>query len=303
MKYTTYALLLLCAVFTCISCRDEEKIHIPEHDTGVNMRLIIEPGNTLIRFDSVTTDQFVFNAYSENTDLKLVEFLATYQGETEVIRTYTQSDFNDGVERVVLTAADFATAFNKPGFTNGTEGGNFTIRPRVTLNDDRVYPAYVHLSEGDSILNVSTSIIGSSPAFGAFTLQIMTSITCAPVDISGTYQVVSATGTSTDGCCPDPVSISGNIVTLTAIDATRFAISDFSGGLYFEWYDVYGITSPDDSPGTLVYNCSEVNFQGTIEPFETVVAGGGPVDLASGRITYTWSNGYGDTGTVILQKQ
>lgn len=303
MKHITYLLFAILAGSVITGCKDEERIHIPDNLTGVNMRLIIEPDNALIRFDSVATDQFAFNAYSENTDLALVEFTATFRGDTRVIRTYTQADFNDGVERVVLTAADFATTFNEPGFTNGTQGGNFTIRPRVTLNDGRVYPSWVHLSPTDSILNLATSIQGSSPANGAFTIQIMTSITCAPADISGTYLVVSATGMSTDGCCPEETTVSGNTVTLTQASATTFTISDFSGGLYFEWYDVYGIPSPDASPGTFTYNCSEVNFTNTIEPFETVVAGGGPVDFDAGTIMYTWSNGYGDTGTVVLQKQ
>ena len=302
MKHLPYIFLLGVAI-TLAACRDEDKIRIPENLTAVNMRLIIEPDNAVIRYDSVATDQFAFNAYSENTDLALVEFTATFRGVTEVIRTFTQADFNDGVERVVLTAADFATAFDEPGFTNGTQGGNFTIRPRVTLNDGRVYPAWVHLSPTDSVLNVATSVIGSSAGFGAFTLQLLTSITCAPADISGTYLVVSASGTSTDGCCPNATTVSGNTVTITQASATTFTMSDFSGGLYFEWYDVYGITSPNDSPGTLSYNCSEVNFTNTIEPFETPVAGGGPVDFDAGTITYTWSNGYGDTGTVVLQKQ
>ena len=98
MKYLTYTLLTLWAVITIIGCRDEEKIHIPENKPGANMRLIIEPGKTLIRFDSVTTDQFVFNAYSENTDLKLVEFMGYDNGANE----------ESGMER-------FSIFFNGPG--------------------------------------------------------------------------------------------------------------------------------------------------------------------------------------------
>jgi hypothetical protein len=90
---------------------------------------------------------------------------------------------------------------------------------------------------------------------------------------------------------------------VTAINPTTFEISDFTGGLYLEWYDVYGITAPEDSPGTLGYNCAEVNFTNTTEPFGTGVLGGGPYDVATGRMEYSWINGYGDQGTVILQKQ
>src|SRR5690606_16805574 len=158
-------------------------------------------------------------------------------------------------------------------------------------------------SPTDSILNLGTAIIGASGSGGAFTIQVQTSITCPPLDISGEYLVVSATGTSTDGCCPGEVTVSGNIVTLTADNATTFSVSDITGGLYFEWYDVYGITSPDNSPGKFFYNCQEVNIVNTVEPFGTAVQGGGPYDPVTGEITYTWLNGYGDQATVVLRKQ
>jgi hypothetical protein len=303
MKYVFQ--ILFCAGISLVlwSCKDEDRIHIPEHLTGVNMRIIVDPDHRQINYQTVTTDKFAFDAYSENDDLQEVAFTATYRDQTVVVATFGQSDFADGSVRVELTANDFATTFGVPGFADGTNGGNFVIRPRVTLNDGRVYPDYVHLSETDSILNVATSIIGSSAANGAFTLQVLTSITCTPVDISGDYLVTSAVGTSTDGCCPGEVTVSGNIVKVTAVNETTFALSDFSGGLYFEWYDVYGISGPDDSPGQLVYNCSEVNFSGTTEPFGTGVSGGGPYDAATGTITYSWINGYGDQGTITLVRQ
>ena len=297
-----FFIIAICGL-TMFSCKDEDKIRIPENLTGANMRIIVDPDHPQINYQNVGTDFFAFDAYSENTDLNKVEFTATYGDQTAIIATFHQEDFNDGQVRVELDANDFATLFNNPGFTDGSSGGNFTIKPKVYLNDGRIYPAYVHLSATDSILNVATSIIGSSGAQGAFTLQVTTAITCPPLDISGTYNVVSSVGTSTDGCCPGEVSVSGNTVTLTSVSQTTFTISDFSGGLYFEWYDVYGITSPNDSPGTLSYNCQEVQFSATTEPFGTAVQGGGSYDPSSGRIVYSWFNGYGDAGTVTLQKQ
>lgn len=303
MKYISKIGGGLFVMLLLAGCRDEEKIRIPENQTAVNLRVIVDPDHTQINYETAATDYFAFDAYSENTDLASVEFTASYQGQTVSLATFGQSDFADGSVRVELDANDFATAFNEPGFTDGSSGGNFVIRPKVTLTDGRVYPDYVHLSATDSILNVATSVIGSSGASGAFTLQILTSITCPPLDISGNYRVVSATGTSTDGCCPDVVTVSGNIVQVIAESPTTFFISDFSGGLYFEWYDVYGITSPDDSPGRLAYNCQEVNFTGTTEPFGTGVSGGGPFDPVAGTLEFSWVNGYGDQGTIMLIKE
>ncbi|MGB4849960.1 MAG: hypothetical protein WBP41_18690, partial [Saprospiraceae bacterium] len=132
-----------------------------------------------------------------------------------------------------------------------------------------------------------------------------TGILCPPVDISGNYKVVSATGKSTDGCCPDEVTVSGDIVVIDALQGsvTNFSVSDITGGLYFAWYAVYGITGPDDSPGEFLFNCNEVSIVNTKEPFGTSVLGEGLYDETTGTITYTWSNGYADRGTVVLQKQ
>ncbi|HJW30673.1 MAG TPA: hypothetical protein VJ508_15675, partial [Saprospiraceae bacterium] len=293
---------LICAglVLVMLSCKDEDRIRIPDNLTGANMRIIVDPDHRQINYQSVTTDYFAFDAYSENTDLDKVEFSASYHGESKVIATFGQSDFTSGKVHVELRATDFANLFNNPGFTDGTSGGNFVIKPKVTLTDGRVYPSYVHITATDSILNLATSIIGSSGAGGAFTIQVTTAITCPPLDISGTYNVVSAVGRSTDGCCPEETTVSGDKVTVTVLDATTFAVSDITGGLYFEWYDVYGITGPNDTPGKLAYNCQEVLITDTPEPFGTQMQGSGTYDPASGRIVYSWSNGYGDQGTVTL---
>ncbi len=305
MKQTIYSLAALLVMLLAGACRDEDRIRIPEHLTGANLRIIVDPAHTQINYQTVATDYFAFDAYSENRDLNSVEFSATYGDQTHIFATFSQQDFDDGHVRVELDAADFAAMFNEPGFTDGSAGGNFVIRPKVTLNDGRVYPAFVHLSATDSIRNLATSIVGSSGAQGAFTIQVLTAITCAPLDISGTYLVISASGTSTDGCCPGIITVSGDFVTLSVNpgNPALFTVSDFSGGLYLEWYDVYGITSPNQSPGILNYNCQEVNFTGTTEPFGTSVQGGGPFDPGTGLLTYTWVNGYGDQATVVLQKQ
>jgi hypothetical protein len=283
-------------------CEDEDKIRIPESQTGANLRIVVDPAHRQINYQSVATDKFAFNAYSENKDINKVEITAQYKDQIKLVKTYSQADFSSGSASFEMNANDYATLFGVPGFADGSRGGNFTFSPKVTLNDGRVYPSYVYVSPQDSFLNVATSIIGSN-ATGAFTLSVVTSITCPPTDISGTYRVISAIGTSTDGCCVGETTVSGNLVTITADNPTTFSVSDITGGLYFEWYDVYGITAPEDSPGKFNYNCSEVNITNTTEPFGTGVQGSGDYVAASGRITYTWFNGFADQGTVILEKQ
>lgn len=301
MKIIKYLLFLGTLICMISACRDEDKIRIPDPISGVNMRLVVDPAHTQINFQTVETDFFAFDAYSENTDLASVEILVQYQDQVKVVETWSQSDFNDGQERFEYAAEDFATLFGIPGFADGSRGGNFIFSPRVTLNDGRVYPDYVVVSPQDSFLNLGTGITGA--ANGAFTVRLNTAITCAPVDISGSYTVVSATGTSTDGCCPGEVTVSGNTVVLTRTSETTFSISDITGGLYLEWYDVYGITSTEQTPGNLSYNCSEVLIVNSPEPFGTNFQGGGTYDAASNTITFSWVNGYADAATIILEKQ
>ncbi len=119
-------------------------------------------------------------------------------------------------------------------------------------------------------------------------------------DIGGSYTAVS-NGSSTDGCCPDPVNVT-TTVTLTAKDGGVYEISDWSGGLYFDWYDVYGMTA-DGSAGEIRDVCNNISFITASEPYGESLSGSGSVDPATGVITISWSNGWGDQGTSTLTPQ
>lgn len=296
-------LLYIPALFLLVKCTDESKIRIPEIAYGVNLRILVDPAHTGIFTDKIATDFLAFDMYSENKDLATVQLFATTGGVKKLAKTLTQSDFDNGQGkvRVELKASDFATMFGEPGYGNGSKVANFTINPLVTLNDGRVYPAYVKLSASDSVLNLAPSINGA--ASSSFTLQFQTFITCPAVDISGDYKVEDATGSSTDGCCPNETTVKGNVVKITKLTASSFKLSDFSGGLYFEWYDVYGIGKPEDSPGEIAFSCNEVFFQNTKEPFGENVSGTGTYNPTTKTLVYHWVNGYGDEGTVKLVKQ
>ncbi len=153
----------------------------------------------------------------------------------------------------------------------------------------------------DSVRNLAPSITGGASA--SFTVQFLSFITCPAVDISGNYLVEDATGTSTDGCCTQLTTVKGNIVKVTRLTNSSFMLSDFSGGLYLEWYDVYGIEKPEDSPGEISFSCNAVSFQRTTEPFGEGVTGTGVYNPATKTIAYNWLNGYGDAANVKLVKQ
>jgi len=122
-----------------------------------------------------------------------------------------------------------------------------------------------------------------------------------PSSLAGDYTSTTS-GTSTDGCCPGTFTAERDI-TLTEVSGGVYTVSDFSAGLYFDWYEVYGITAANETDGALNAQltdiCGDITGTGT-EPFGTAIAITGSVDASTGVITYTWTNGFDDTGSVVM---
>jgi hypothetical protein len=131
--------------------------------------------------------------------------------------------------------------------------------------------------------------------------------------IEGTYKAV-AVGKSTDSCCPDLTTVEST-VTIKALGSGKYEISDFSGGLYQKWYEVYGIDAAyaavtDKTKNKLIGDitdaCNKVSgswaepFQDATLPFMIISGQSIP---AEGKIVYKWTNGYDDFGDVTLTKQ
>lgn len=133
------------------------------------------------------------------------------------------------------------------------------------------------------------------------TASVTIPVSC-PSNLAGTY-TASSDATSTDGCCTDPlVGFQGEVV-LTAISDGVYRLSDFSAGVYLEWYAVYGITPSTNLSSTIRDVCNNISFDPFTEPFGTAVIASGSYDPATNTLTYTWVNGYDDEGTVTLVKQ
>ncbi len=131
------------------------------------------------------------------------------------------------------------------------------------------------------------------------TKTLNVAVSC-PSTLAGDYDV-TAVGTSTDVCCPDETTVTG-VVTLTSNGGGKYGISDWSGGLYLEWYDIYGITATSNE-GEIEDICDVITLLDDTEPFGETLEASGSVDPATGIITYSWSNGYGDQGTVTMTPQ
>ena len=132
------------------------------------------------------------------------------------------------------------------------------------------------------------------------TLPVITNCVSTTGSEDGVVYDVVSTGTSTDDCCPDETTVMST-VTLTGSDG-MYAISDWSGGLYFEWYAVYGMTA-DGSGGDITDVCNAITLTTAEEPFGESLMGSGTVDPDTGVITFSWSNGWGDQGVTTMTPQ
>ncbi len=127
-------------------------------------------------------------------------------------------------------------------------------------------------------------------------------------NLAGVYTAESE-GTSTDGCCAGTVYMTSVDITISEVSTGVYTLSDWSGNLYLEWYGPtggnYGITQGyidgGGLNGEITESCGSITgaFE---EPFGSDLVIEGSVD-ASGVITYTFVNGYGDTGTVTLTRK
>jgi len=289
------------------SCRDEDKIRFPDFQDGVNMRIIADPDKSFFNFLDLANAGYAFTAYSDNKDLSKVEFLLTYvsggvSADEFAAITLTQSDFASGSKRIEFTAAEMAALVGKT--LNDLQGGDlFNFRTRVTLNDGRVYPSVVleDVNIGGTVQdfnNIDGGIVNNT-AFASFTARFGTFVGC-PSALNGTYDT-ETTATSTDGCCPDPITVNSQ-VTITRTSPTSYRVTNFSAGTYDAWYCApYDLCNGNTFNGlgsTLLDICGNVTWTagywgsqgtGTVGP--------------DGKITISWDNEFGDAGTTVFTKR
>jgi len=124
--------------------------------------------------------------------------------------------------------------------------------------------------------------------------------TCASNIPLGSY-TASSDAESTDGCpSPNPLDDFTFSVTLSADGDGQYEVSDFFAGVYMEFYGAcYGYTF--ETPATFTDVCNNLSFSFQ-DAFGATVQGTGTYDPGTGIITYTWTNDFGDTGTVTLTK-
>ncbi len=283
-------------------CKDEELAPIVTFDSagkGSYPKLVERSGGD-IKLDDLGGSVHSYNV--EFIDLEGGSLVAEFKQEVSftdydesdgnsstgpvVIRTFTSADFSpQGTGNLGVAVSETGTdLLNALGLTADdlSGGGQFDITSTITTVDGATFRS----------TNSSATVNGS--AFRGF-FDYSLFVVC-PSDLAGTYAVATE-GTSTDGCCPGPYSVEAE-VTLTETAPGEYEISDWSGGLYIEWYTIYGIL-PSHMPGSIKDACGVITLLTDAEPFGESLKGDGIVN-DDGTITLSWVTGYGDKGTLTM---
>lgn len=293
------------------SCRNPDAIRFPELEDGANVRIVVDPNASFFNFENLANAKFVYDVYTENTNIETVDIYVYFlpvngdPAEKKLLETYTQADFNAGNGKIhrEFTAQFMVDFFNLGSLDNLNGGDGFNFRNVTRLTNGREFSDSTFLSDSPSFgtnrpNSLTTNIIQAS-ASTSFTCCVSTFVGC-PSNLGGTYNVVT-TATSTDGCCPDPVTVEYTSK-IVQTGATNYTLTDFSAGTYSAWYCApYGLCAATFEG--LGATGLDVCGQFSISAGYWGSSGAGSVDPATGVITIEWSNVFGDAGTSVYTPQ
>ena len=304
MKNTIkYSLQLIVLLGILISCEDPDAIRMPELKDAVNVRVVIDPDFTFLDFSDIENAKFVFDAYTENTDLRSVIFYMSYydlsadSSSTEIPIEFTEFP----KQHYEFTPQELADIFNLPGGIDYLDGGDlFNFRTEAIAADGLIYPDTVLQGLSQETLNVTPNIINAA-ATTSFTIAFNTFVGC-PSALEGVYSTV-VNGTSTDDCCgSNPVEDLESTVTFTRTGPTNYGLTNFASGADDYWYcGAYGLCSDtfDGLGAQLLDICGNVQLISGYWGNN----GTGTVDPNTGVITINWQNAFGDQGTTVYTPQ
>lgn len=301
---------------------------------------MLSPGISLAPFENIKMT--IMNLFYKYLRILPFAILATFFSSCEEVPdvlSYTGEDFYrfasptsaiaenspDPVSiPVIFTSKAGATASGTIQFevSGGQEGVDYTLvnaDKSLSISSGNGFQGLIQIQPLDNsessdtdieltitLLNGSNGTIGfpgpDNTNSASHTLTIIDD-DCPVIPIGGTYASVSR-GTSTDGCCTEEITGFQAEITITDNGDGTFTLNDFSGGIYLEWYDDYGLTSQDQSPATFTIDDPVNNtiafVAGSGEPFGESLSATGTYDPCTGNISYSWQNGWGDEGDVTL---
>jgi len=223
--------------------------------------------------------------FIENEPSSTINFNVTQKGpEVSEYTVFKQLNGGDRIQHAVIT--DMAA----------------TVVVSLQEAADGLVSNVTDLTAGD-IINITYE---TTTAGGTFiSSDRINSVVACPPEVQAVAYNSFASGTSTDGCCPGTFTVEGAVM-VTFSSGIDFTVSDWSAGLYEDWYSVYGITEAMETDGTLAGGFQELclSLSGSFgEPFGGSASLSGEFDPATGIIQYNFTNVYGDAGTVTLTPQ
>jgi hypothetical protein len=171
---------------------------------------------------------------------------------------------------------------------------NVVTAESLDLGDNFQISADFHLEDGRFLSGWSPALVDKNPA-SIYSVLIDYAVACASSIPTGTYTTLTS-GQSTDGCCTAAVIDLPGEVTISSPVPGQYMVDDIFAGLYIEWYDVYGLTFKVEQSFTDVCNNLTATFN---DPFNGGVTMEGAFDPATGEISFTASNTFGDTWTTL----
>jgi hypothetical protein len=305
MKNIKYLSLLLIG-FLIASCGDPELRFQSYEETehGAFARNLGYSGTFLLQDVAGSSIDGTVEFYDDNDGKNVASYSWTVQfrangggnGGVDIpavsLKTYTSDQFTPSNQVPSLPSVSYSLGMQEAldalglSATDITGGDQFRMEATVTLKDGRSF------GQG----NTGGNLISQGP-FKAL-VRISANVVCSS-DIAGTYNYVSS-GASTDSCCPSPSSLTGS-VTMTDLGGGEYTISDWSAGMYVEWYGVYGITMADLDE--TVADICETFYGAFADPFGGDMVLNGTIDPAAGVIVYSLTSSWGDTLDATLTKQ
>ena len=293
-------LLILIGIVLLSSCRDESLDPRPdlEDNVGAVTLLDIDPDNNFFNaleadFGSeaviFTVDVNGFQVTEvESVDLQLVytekdgaidPFLGIVDSVYAPINLGTVTEFPS---QVTVTASEVADAIGKDVDS-------------LEVGDTFVLTLPINTADGRRLTVALASDLCNQPAQpSAGGCSVEWAVACPSSLPTGTFTAVSG-GTSTDGCPPtNPVIDINYDVTITDEGGGVYTISDFSAGVYQDWYCGCYVYCFETSL-TFTDICNELTLTGS-DAFGAAVSGTGTYDPGTGEISMDWTNGFGDIG-------
>ncbi len=221
------------------------------------------------------------------TSMNVVGFY--FKGAT-VERAILASNVTTFPATITLSQQDLIDKFSVLNTIDDFElGDQLKISSEVTLADGTV----LNLLTAEGASNYGQDIANS----GLYSVVQTYNVSC-PSDLGGVYSVVSS-GSSTDGGATNNPSVDfAYTTTLTDNGGGSYTLSDAFGGLYINWYTVFGLDFEVDADISDV--CGTLSGAFT-DPFGGAVELSGTVN-EDGTLTINFTNEFGDMGTSVYTK-